>query len=303
MSDQEIGNGGLCPVGWCFVASSSDGVGDLCRSCKDYVIGSKEDHHPWVCPLMCKPSLNPNVAPYCQMADLLREDIMPSKHFGDAGMFPCRVGNDLQRSQIPVHVSDSGITKKKGVKIRLSPGSRKKLERIRQEKAGLVTTSVDESFGKTTSSLNNNNKNEKLSNLNLQDQSQKNSFDLSRLPPLPPPLLPDPPTPSPSLRSASLIDLEGLNLSRFDQVLIFIILSLTLIVCSLMLSKLRILLRRCASEETKLKRNEETLSRISDVARSINLNLDLNLKTTNEISSNYEVDLWGKKSTENSHEN
>lgn len=34
------------------------------------------------------------------MFDLLREDIMPSNHFGDAGMFPCRVGNDLQRSQV-----------------------------------------------------------------------------------------------------------------------------------------------------------------------------------------------------------
>jgi hypothetical protein len=97
---EEIGNGGLCPVGWCFVASKADGIGDLCRSCKDYVMGSNADHHPWKCPNMCKPSLNPLVAPYCQMADLLRENIMPSKHFGDAGMFPCRVGNDLQRSQV-----------------------------------------------------------------------------------------------------------------------------------------------------------------------------------------------------------
>ena len=35
--------GGLCPMGWCFVASAQLQHGDLCRSCRDYVSGAWVD--------------------------------------------------------------------------------------------------------------------------------------------------------------------------------------------------------------------------------------------------------------------
>ena len=35
-----VPRGGLCPLGWCFVASLRAEHGDLCRSCRDYVSGT-----------------------------------------------------------------------------------------------------------------------------------------------------------------------------------------------------------------------------------------------------------------------
>jgi len=37
--DLFVPQGGLCPMGWCFVASVKPEHGDVCRSCRDYVSG------------------------------------------------------------------------------------------------------------------------------------------------------------------------------------------------------------------------------------------------------------------------
>ena len=54
---------------------------------------------PFTCPKLCSATPGKRL-PLCQMADLLRESVLPSRDFGEACFFPCRVGNDLQRKQV-----------------------------------------------------------------------------------------------------------------------------------------------------------------------------------------------------------
>jgi len=358
------GNGGLCQVGWCFVASDLVEHGDLCRSCKDYVVGSNVG--PWRCPLMCKETADPAAAPYCGMFDLLREDIMPSQHFGDVGMFPCRVGNDLQRQQMPHGVEQAaggGGGNNKKVKTRLSAGSRAKIakakealaEKARQEeRANTITPfgplhaaeleAMYHARGMSADQISHVLNQEKakfsallsssphlgglsasglgLSGLGLGlggggggggGSLQK---PLRTLPPLPPPLLPDPPTPYPTAReqapppTLALLWGGGLfglstddgsgaaSMSALDQLLVGIIAALTLVLCLLTFSKIRRHVRTsCTSEATRMKRNEEGLGRISDVAKAISLGLDATLTSTNQLSKTYETDFWSSPVT------
>jgi hypothetical protein len=96
------GNSHLCPEGWCFLASVIPEVGDICVACKTFTLGTKvAADSPFRCPKLCSLS---NDERRCLMPDLLRESIMPSQDFGDAGSFPCRVGSETQRKQVKHHV-------------------------------------------------------------------------------------------------------------------------------------------------------------------------------------------------------
>ena len=97
--------GSLCPQAWCFLASTADDKGDICVSCKSFVLGTTHAADaPFRCPKLCSATRDGS-PPLCEMADLLRESVMPSAHFGDAGFFPCRVGSDTQRRQVNAHHS------------------------------------------------------------------------------------------------------------------------------------------------------------------------------------------------------
>jgi hypothetical protein len=130
---------------------------------------------------------------------------------------------------------------------------------------------------------------------------------LAELPPLPPPLLPDHPTLAPTMapRPPVLEELAAsISLTHAEQIMLFVILILSLVLCGLVgvrLSKLcgcggvgaRYCQQgRCVSEETRLRRNEERLGRISDVARSISDSLDSTLERTNALSAKYESRTW-----------
>ena len=78
--------------------------------------------------------------------------------------------------------------------------------------------------------------------------------------------------------------------------MLFVILALSLVLCALVWSRLRKLCGRCVSsmvsEEQRMRRNEERLGRISDVARNISSSLDSTLQRTNALSAKYESKTW-----------
>lgn len=187
-----------------------------------------------------------------------------------------------------------GKKKKAKVKSRLTPKSRQKLARLREEannEAIQPPLPPSMPFGTALA-------------LQLKDQQEQEGWSVRgaairrkeriTLPPLPPPLLPDPPTLAPTARvQPPLAKLAAsIELTPTEEGMLLIILMLTLLLCALTVSRVRKALGSCASEETKMRRNGERLSRISDVARSINATLDSTLERTNALSEKYESATW-----------